>query len=178
MDMQTKMTEEGVTVDMPMTLSGDYQPPDRVRGTVSISLLGVTIEFEMISIGETSYLKNPATGEWEVSTEEAAPYSPEDFTRLEPADIEDLVIVGQKTFDGTPVYHLRGTVPAQNMGEAFAGTEGEWQVEYWIGVKDGRLRRAVVRAELSSSDAQAVTIGMEATLTYSNYGQPVAIEPP
>ena len=53
MDMQMKMTEEGVTLDIPMTFTGDFQPPDRLRGTVSMSMLGVTIESEMVSIGET-----------------------------------------------------------------------------------------------------------------------------
>jgi hypothetical protein len=178
MDLQMTMTEEGITVEIPMTFVGDYQPPDRMRGTVSMSVIGITIESEVITIGETSYVKNPTTGEWEVSTEEAAPYSPGDFTGLEPADIEGLVLVGKETLDGTPVYHLRGALSAQDVGDAFAGTEGTMQADYWIGVKDGRLRRSAVRVELSSSDAQAVTIGIEATMTYSNYGEPVAIEPP
>lgn len=178
MDMQMKMTEEGVTIEIPMTFVGDYLPPDRMHGMVSMSVVGVTIESEMVTIGETTYVKNPATGQWETSTEPASPYSPGDFTGLEPADIEGLVIVGQKTLDGTPVYHLQGTLSAGDMGEAFAGTEGEMQVEYWIGVKDGLLRRAFVRVELSSTDTRAVAIGMETTVTYSDYGKTLAIEPP
>lgn len=175
--MQMTVKEEGVSIEMPITYVGDFQPPDRTRGTITLSFVGITIEVEVITIGETTYTKDPETGEWEVSTEQASPFAPEDFTEVEPLDIDDLAVVAQQNLDGVPVYRLEGTVSSGDMGEAFAELEGEVVVKYWIGVQGGRLRRSVVKAELSEAGS-AGTISIRVDTTYSGYGKPVSIEPP
>jgi hypothetical protein len=175
MDMEMAVTEGGITMEIPFTFAGDFQAPDRVQGTMSMSFLGMTMESEFITIGETTYATNMDTGEWEVSTEEASPFAPEDFTGIDPADIEDLAIVGEETPDGTPVYHLSGMVSAQELGDTLGEAEGELQVDYWIGVADGRLLQNAIEGELT---AEGGTIGLLATTIYSDYGQSVTIEPP
>jgi ligand-binding sensor domain-containing protein len=175
MDMEMAVAEGGMTMEIPFTFTGDFQAPDRVQGTMSMSFLGMTIELEFITIGETAYTTNMETGEWEVSTEQVSPFAPEDFTGIDPADIEDLALVGEETLDGTAVYHLTGTVSAQELGDAMGEAQGELQVGYWIGVEDGRLRQNAVEGELS---AEGGTIDLIATTVYSDYGQSVTIEPP
>jgi hypothetical protein len=178
MDMQMAMKEEGITVEMPMTFAMDVQPPDRTHGTVSISLLGVTIETEVISIGDTAYVKDPETGEWSIETEETSTFSPEDFSGFEPADIEDLVLVGETKLNGTPVYLLKGTISARDMGDGLGDIQGRLQVKYWIAVKSGRLKQSLIDGEISETAGEALTLRLEATTTYSAYGKTVAIQPP
>ncbi|MGD9050078.1 MAG: LppX_LprAFG lipoprotein, partial [Anaerolineae bacterium] len=177
MDMQMKATEGTMTMEIPFTFVGDFEAPDRVQGSMSMTMFGMTIEMEVITIGETAYATNPDTGEWEVGAESAAPFSPEDFAGIDPADIEDLTVTGEVSLDGTTAYHLQGIASAQDMGPAMADIEGELQLEYWIGVADGRLRQNTVEGELLAP-GEAGTIGLVATTTYSDYGQAVAIEPP
>ncbi len=177
MEMEMAVTEGEIAMEIPITFSGDFQPPDRVQAMVSMTMFGFTIDMETITIGETAYAVNPLTGEWEVSTEPASPFAPEDFTAVAPEEIEDLVLVGEETLDGTRVYHLRGVVGSEVLGEALAGTEGEIRVEHWIGVEDGWLRQSVIEGELSMPD-EAGTIELSVTITYSDYGQEVTIEPP
>jgi len=176
MEMELAVTEGEITMEIPITFSGDFQPPDRMQGTVSITMFGSTIEMETITIGETSYAVNPLTGEWEESAEPASPFAPEDFAVV-PDEFEDLVLVGEDTLDGTRVYHLRGAVSSGVLGEVLAGTEGEIRVEHWIGVEDGRLRQSVIEGELSMPD-DAGSIDLSVTMAYSDYGQDVEIEPP
>ena len=65
-----------------------------------------------------------------------------------------------------------------DMGEAFADLKGKLVVKYWIGVNGGRLRRSVVKGELSDVSGGASTINLRVDTTYSGYGKPVSIEPP
>jgi hypothetical protein len=178
MEMQMTMKEEGVSIEMPITFVGDFQPPDRARGTMSLTIFGITIETEIITIGETTYTKNPETGQWEVSSEQASPFAPGDFTEVEPLDVDNLAVVAQQDLDGVPVYRLEGTVSSEDMGEAFTDLKGKLVVKYWIGVKGGRLRRSVVKGELSDVSGGASTISLRVETTYSGYGKPVSIAPP
>jgi formylglycine-generating enzyme required for sulfatase activity len=177
MDMQMTVAEEDFVMEIPVSFVGDFQPPDRVRGTISTTVLGMSIEGELITIGETTYSKDPDTGEWQISTGEESPLSPLDFGGIDPERVEDLAIVGEETVDDTPLYHLRGMASPQDMGDTFTGleAEGELQLDCWIGVEDGRLRQGAYDGELSS---EGTTITMTANILYSDYGQTVVIEPP
>ena len=82
-------------MDIPLTFTGDFQAPDRFRGTLTMNFLGFSIESELISIGDTSYQTNPETGEWEVTTEPATPLSdPSEFFGDETSEFQDLVLTG------------------------------------------------------------------------------------
>jgi hypothetical protein len=129
----------------------------------------------MVTIGEKTWATNMDTGEWEISTDQTTPFDPTEFTEFDPAEMRDLIVVGEETLDGTPVYHLRGKASGAQLGDEMAGTEGELQLEYWIAVEDGRLRQATMEGELSE---EGTTIGLTTTATYSGYGQVVTIEPP
>ena len=178
MDMDMTAKEEGVSIEMPITYVGDFQPPDRSRGTVTLTVFGITIEMETITIGETTYTKNPETGQWEVTSEQASPFAAEDFTEVEPLEVDDLAVVAQQDLDGVPVYRLEGTVSSKDMGEAFADLKGKLVVKYWIGVNGGRLRRSVVKGELSAVNGGTGTIILRVETTYSGYGKSLNIEPP
>jgi len=136
----------------------------------------------MIVIGETSYLTDPETGEWTISSDPATSFAPEEFTGLDPDRLEDLVLVGEETLDGVPVYYLKGTAPVEELRlgqlDLDVGVEGELQVEYWIGVEDNLLRKATINGELSVLGEEEATMQLSATALYSGFGEPVVIEPP
>ncbi len=185
MDLQMKVEAEGLSMEVPMLFEGDFQAPDRMQGSMEISVLGLSVEVAMVIVGDTTYVSDPETGEWEVSTEPVAPFSPDEFTAVDPADIEGLEIVGEETLDGRPVHHLRGTVSTERLGDQFADTSGELEAEYWIGVEDRLLYESLIAGEIVPIEeggetplGGAGTIQMEAMIQYSDYGKPVTIEPP
>jgi hypothetical protein len=188
MDMQMAISSEGFTFDMPILFEGDYQAPDRLQGMMSMSLMGTTIETEMITVGDTTYMTNPDTGEWEKSVEPAAPFSPEEVAQLDPDDIQDLVLIGIEDLDGIATYHLAGTVAMADLGDMLGDLEGEFEAEYWIAVEDGRLRKSTVEGEVSIDTSDNPLFGggppvimdmaLVMTLRFSNYGQEVIIELP
>jgi hypothetical protein len=182
MEMQMTMEMQGLTLDIPLIFAADYQAPDRMQGTLSADLMGMALEMDMIVIGETAYVTDPETGEWTVSSDPATSFAPEEFTGLDPDRLEDLVLVGEEALDDVPVYHLKGTTPAEELGmgqlDLDVGVQGELQVGYWIGVEDSLLRQATMDGELSVLGEEEATVQLSATATYSGFGEPVVIEPP
>jgi hypothetical protein len=95
----------------------------------------------------------------------------------------DLTYVGEETLDGAPVHHLQATMSADALlGEEDFGTVDtgdEFAVDYWIGVDDNLIRRAIMEGTIAvESDEGDVTMEMVLTMTFYEYGKPVSISPP
>ena len=182
MDMKMGIVVEGLSMEIPMTFLGDFQTPDRVQGTLSMSFIGTDTEIKSISIGDTLYQKNPFTGEWEISTETASPFAPSRFVGSDPFELDDLILVGEETLDGSGVYHIRGKAPPK----VFDGAEGDLQADVWIGVEDSLLRQITIEGELEFEDdaglfpggGSAGTFTVSMTMKLSDYGEPVEIVAP
>ena len=173
-----------VSLEVPLTFTGDHQAPDRVQGVVATTLLGFSIKFEYVTIGDTTYRKNPMTGEWETA-EQWIPFNIEYFAGDNPSEIvEALEFVGTESLEGARVYHLKGTLPSQVLDES----GGELETEYWIGVKDGRIRTIAFQGELRSDSGlfpatgpqstAATLVNVTGTMKLSDYAKPGSIEAP
>ena len=185
-DLELSMSVDagGFTLDLPMSLQGDFQAPDRTQGTLSIDLGFFSVESQVISIGDTHYATNPDTGQWEFSTEPATPFgSVEEFVGPEISRIRDLTVVGQETLDGVESIHLGGLVSAETLGDD--GVEGELEVDYWIGAQNGLLLQMTAKGELEIEEedfffggGEMTTTTLSLTLKLSDFGKPVSIEAP
>lgn len=184
--MQMTVREGGYSVDVPLTLVGDFQAPDRMEGTITISMLGFTVEMEVISIGDAAYGTNPETGEWEFGFEVASEWLPSNYTSIRQTEVANLEYIGEETLNGTPVHHLTGTASSQAFGGFFSGMEGSLQVEFWIGVEDGRLNQSAVQGDVLLTDSSGLPFGEAAggtaniamTIHFSEFGKSVVIEAP
>ena len=187
MDMQMAVAVEdaGFSITIPLTLKGDFQAPDSIQAVISMSLLGFSFEIQMISIGDMTYMTNPETGEWEVTTDAdsiALFTGPQEFLGADAFEIEGLVLVGKESLDGIRVYHLEGVAAPGVFGEA----EGELQAVFWIGVGDSLIRQIVVEGELSLDGGADPLFGgggpgastINLTMTFSDFGKDVTIVAP
>lgn len=183
-----KMDEETFGTEFPIRFNGDFQLPDRAAGTLQLALGLALLEVDIITIGEQSYISNPETGAWEqyplFLTGLPDPYD----LVLPPSDISrysDIQVVKDVTIDGVQTRHIRGLLRATVLGSSYDGLF----TDMWIGKRDGLLRRLSVsgKAEVEEEDtaglaAGALDIGGEAeftmTITYTDFNQPVVIEPP
>ena len=181
MDMRIGIESEGLSLDVPVTFVGDIQAPDRVQGALSMTPFGiVTIEYQVINIGDTTYQTDPQTGEWEVTTSPAVPFTdPSDFLASKPSDFLDLVLLGEETLDGVRVYHLSGTMSP----EAFGGIQGDLVADIWTGVEDSLVRQIAVKGVVQIEGGGLLPEGggnatVDMTVKFSDYGKPVSIEAP
>ena len=177
-------------------LEADVIVPDRLRATTEISVGGATvIELEMIGIGETVYVMNPMTDEWELSddypetttmpTLEAVPQIVQALT--------ELTILNDEEVDGVLCFHIRGSVDSSILGEL--GLEDlsmedqgfedpgidvdvlETETELWIGKEDFLVRRVAVEGREAGDAAESGT-SATVTMEFSKFDEPVVIEEP
>ena len=100
-DVQVKLVVQGQPLDVPLRFVGDFQAPDRSQGTLSLAIPFFSIEIEVISIGSTTYTKDPETGEGVVTLDEAPFFEgPVEFIGVEELDkLLGLTLVGEETLD-------------------------------------------------------------------------------
>ncbi len=181
------LTVSGQTLDIPVGSEGDYKPPDNFQGTISATIIFLTIESQIIRTGDTTYLLDPRNGEWKVFPGEILFFvGPNADIEAALASFDDPVVVGEETLDGVQTYHLEGTISA----DAFGDIDGEFQIGLWAGVEDSRLRQVTVQGgadlgeEVNEFFASLSGLGVEAkgtlslTLKISDFDTPVSIEPP
>ncbi len=173
-------------VGLPIDFTGDFLAPDRIRGKLSLSLGFFSIEMETIAIGDTTYITNLESGEWEVSSDLGFGVpNPAGLAVPEGVSLESLILIGEETLDGIRVYHLKGEPPASIFGDA----QDEAEAEFWIGVDDLRTRKITAEGELSLGDSGALglplggadlsdTAAITLTAKFSDYDVPVVIEAP
>lgn len=143
MDVQVRIDMGGFTIEVPISVAGEFEAPDRSQAAMSITLLGgLTIESDFVAIGDTTYVKDSESGEWGLGSSEEV-LRPDELLRVKLSDIRDLTMVGEEALDGSPVYHLRGVASPGT----FTGQEVGLQIEYWIGLEDARIRQVAVQGE-------------------------------
>ncbi|HEY42968.1 MAG TPA: LppX_LprAFG lipoprotein [Anaerolineae bacterium] len=181
MVMQMTFDSQGTTMEVPMTFIGDFKMPDRLRGEMTMEMFGSTIETEVIIIGETSYVKDPSSGEWQISSESATPFTPEDFIGLDQddlADIENLLLLGEEDLDGVSAYHMTGKLPAEVLRAVLGEAEGDVKLAYWIGIEDGWMRQVDIEMKLFEEGGDPEEINATISLKFSEFNKEIIIEAP
>ena len=157
---------------------------------MKMAAAGITVELELIAIGNDLYMKNPLTGEWETNTELALPIGTESFsmgafgTDFQPEVAANFTLTGLEELDGERVYRLRGTVTGADLAELMddqTASQGEADVQYWVGVDDYLVRKTEISFEDSGTDPLTNAAYMNQVTyvtTLSAYNSPVTIEKP
>ena len=188
-----RMDEETFGSEFPIRYAGDFQPPDRARGKLTVSLGIFALETDLILIGDIAYIRNPETGEWEtLYIQDAGLPSPYDFARL-PQDMgryKGLRVVGDETLDGIPARRLAATLTGSYLGSRYESLF----IEVWVGMRDALVRRYTLAGETAADagDGAGLTGGalplaagdlggaaeLALTVTYTEFGKGVDIRAP
>jgi len=178
--------EVGITTEIPLLLTGDFQAPDRMKASATVSLGLFAAQSQIVLIGDTIYATDPQTGEWEVTSDpELLLFNPLDFVGSDAPGLEglnDIALVGTEVLLGTETFHLSATVPAQSLGQG----ESDFRVDLWIGVGDALLHQIRLEGQFPlDSFGAAMGVGqlsgkanLRMTTTFSGFGVPVEIEAP
>lgn len=173
-------------IDRPPTtalkhVDGDLLRPDRVRGLVKVSSLGVITEIGLISIEGDSYVTNPLNQRWELLPPEWGwyfdPRLPFDEQYGIPSIIPHLTLEkkGVEEIEGQTYYYLEGVAQGEQIMWWTAGmvASGDVPVQIWINT-DTFLIHRVHLIELSS-DPERPT---EWDIRFSNFNQSLDIQAP
>jgi hypothetical protein len=175
------LPSQEMKLDIPMTLAGDVQAPDKMQGSLTMSMMGSSISTDMIVIGNQAWAKDPTTGEWVASPQAAAPVTPGQFTNLSESDLAAMKVVGEETLDGQQVIHVSGSVNQElDLGTELGGPmQMSLASDYWLAKETNLpIKASVVGNVPIAQEGLEMTVGMSLTLQFSGFGEAVTIEPP
>lgn len=177
--------------DLETSIEMDVEQPDRAYAVVTSPDVA---DFEMMFEGVKAYVRLPGK-EWQ-TTEEALGLSVEELGFSRPdrwADLELLRLaetvdmLGEDEVGGVSVYHLRGSMSAE---EAFAAASEIWDaggplrdflesaeggtlsLDHYIGRSDFLVRRAKMKL---TTAVMGAALESEADIVYSAFNEPVEI---
>lgn len=171
-------TPIGMGVEMNGSV-GDVAKPDRMKMTVSGTVVGMFIEVQLISLGEIAYMTNPLTAKWELIPIEFSAlnmFDPNTGIAAIMRGMADPTKLDDEKVDGVPVYRLKGSVDSGDLssitGSSVEGTAIDTEV--WIGKEDFVVRLIRLEGKITESEVP----GIVRTLKLSNFDEEVSIELP
>ena len=195
MDMSVAGSSGGMSLEVPITVAGTFQPPDRSKGKITIDLGGFKFEFEFVNIGDDAYMTDPGSGMWlkddtgggEIEffliIDSLLDDSPDDSIEL----FSNLDYVGVEDLDGIETHHIRASLSDATL-EDLSPVPGEYDIDYWVGVDDGLVHKIAIQgdAELSGEGDPDSLLGgfgsgnveVNIDLTLGDFNAPVEIEVP
>ncbi len=183
LDIVASMDSEGFALEVPITVTGSYRAPDSIQAALGMDLLFMTIETELVGLGDTQYVKDPTTGEWQVTVGAGGSIiDPTQFLIQEAAGLQDLVLAGLETLDGVDTYRLTAT----SVEGTFGATSGEFALTLWVQASDNLVARIVAEGEADLGliggdllgDIGGESAMMTITLDLSGFDDDFTIEPP
>lgn len=173
-------------IDRPPTtalkhVEGDLLRPDKVRGLVKVSSLGLVSEIGLISIEGQSYVTNPINQRWQVLPAEWGwyfdPRLPFDEQYGIPAVAPTIPLrkVGVEQVEDRFQYHLEGVAQGEQITWWTAGliASGDVPIGVWVDTETFLIHRVHLVELASDSDRPT-----EWDIQFSNFDQPLEIEAP
>jgi lipoprotein LprG len=159
-------------------VDGDVVVPDRLKGRVGGTFLGLSISTDLIVIGDDYYLKMPFGGwrEIDVDTLPATFFDPEQGILAVIQGASDLLLAGREEVGGVECELVTGKVLTDVVKTLLNTAYGTrtLELELAIGKDDKLLRRVRLIGPISpSEDGDAVR-----TVDLSQFDEPVQIEAP
>ena len=135
-EMVLSIESEGSNIELPIILYGDYKAPNLFTAVMSINLVFITVETEIVNTGDRTYVKDPLTGLWQVETStETGFLNPADLINLKLSDFRNLVFTGTESLDGIESYVVQGDTTQNSFGLG----NGNFDVAFWIGVENSLI---------------------------------------
>jgi hypothetical protein len=164
--------------------SGEYAAPESMQGVIRGQVSNLDIEVNTIAIGFEQWLRNPLTRRWVQMPPEGlfrwgfSPYIFFDpvlgWQMLVREDIRDLSAPEMVEVDGRSLYHIRGTMAGRRVQVITFGLVGDepTDISFWI---DPQTLHVVRMQFSTASEEDEPSVWL---LTFSNFDEPVTIEPP
>jgi len=163
---------------------GHYVSPDKALTTVTITVLGMLTEIDVISLQEIQWATNPLTGVYQELPDEYL-FKPTQY--LDPESgffpslgdgLSDLVLVGEEELEDLPgltLTHLQGTLPGEVIAEVSKGliSVESMQGDLWMDPSTNEVHRVVLTDTSEGEEALSVW-----TFDFWSFGSVIPITAP
>lgn len=158
---------------------GDVARPDKLKTEIHAMMGGMFIEVEIITVGESIYMTNPLTKEWEpLPTQFSAIsiFDPDTGIAAILKGMANLIKLEDEEVEGIACYRIRGKISSEDLRPlTLSSVEGvKIDVEVWIDKEQFLLRQIRLEGQITPEEK----LGIIRTITLSNFNQIVEIELP
>jgi hypothetical protein len=159
--------------------AGDIVRPDNLQMTISGTAMGMSLEVQLVTVGEKTYMTNPLNGKWEVPPDQfkvLSVFDPDTGIAAIMKGVTGSTQLSDETVASTLCYHLKGNVVSDALrpltGDAVAGAV--ISTEVWVGKEDFMVRQIKLVGKITEGEKE----GIVRTLALSNFNQEVIIKLP
>ncbi len=194
MEMSIAGSSGGISLEVPISVDGTFQPPDRSKGKIQIDLAGFKWEFEFINIQDDFYMTDVSSGTW---MKEDGSEGLQFFLIIDSllgGDDDDFVdtlgsldYIGVEDVNGIETHHILASLSDVTL-EDLSPVPGDYSIDYWVGVQDGLVHKITLHGEAEIPDVGdpgGLLVGfgsgdveVSVELTLSGFNDPVDIEAP
>jgi hypothetical protein len=179
-----------------IAIEADVAVPDSLRATTKISILGIKVmEQEVIGIGETVYVMNPKTKEWEVSHDypDIGTMASLDVITVIMESLHATTIVNDLTSGDQTCYCIRGSLDSEvldrlgfdDLSMEIEGyedyqfeTEGlDLEAELWIDRENYLVHQLMLEGRDAGEPDKTDTI-LQITMELTEFNKPVTVTEP
>lgn len=157
--------------------------PDKLKGEITATAMGLPIRVEYITVGNTTFLTNPLTGKWEPFPSEfsaADIFDPDAGIVAILTGMTNLSRLEDQKMAGFACFHIEGNVTSDDLYPiirlfTLSYLEGvNIAAEVWLDREDFLVRRIRLEGQITPDESP----GIIRTLTFSDYDKSVEIELP
>ncbi|MFC1959863.1 LppX_LprAFG lipoprotein [Chloroflexota bacterium] len=134
--------------------NGHYVAPDSVQATVRVLFQSLASDIDVIAVGDDQYFRHTVLtgGQW-FNGEFSPGFNAEELIRSESglvrvmSAITDLELVGQKSIDGTPMWHLQGSAIGSEVSALTIGlipAQADVEIDLYIRVDNNHAERMTI----------------------------------
>ena len=158
---------------------GDVVKPDKLKMTITGAAMGMTIEVQLITIGDQTYMTNPFTSQWDLL--------PNDFKVLSVFDPNSGIAailkglnnpnkLNDEPIQGVNCYHLSGGIDSGKLSSITGSSVQGVNIatEVWVGKDDFWPRQFKLDGKITDTEKP----GIVRTLSLSAFNSPVSIVSP
>ena len=154
---------------------GQVIKPDKIAADFKGAFGAFVIKSSLITVGDTSYMTNPLTGQWEGAPGNVSPlgfFNPSRGIADMMSGMDELKVLP----DGKGVHRLAGRLPAEALAPLVGSTVkgATVAVDLTIDAKDFYLLEVVIDGRLTEAEPD----GTVRVLKLSRFNDPFTIEPP
>lgn len=160
------------------SMTGDLVKPDKTKVNAKVVVGNMIGEIDIITIGNEQWITNPLTKRWQKLPNVAS------FSPLDPntgianllVNAKDLKKQSDTTIDGTPVYHITGTINGKDLTALMGGVSADKQIpaEIWIAKSDMLPRQIKVTGTILPTESETIV----RTIKLTDYNAQITIDPP
>ena len=163
------------------SMEGDLKRPDGVLALLNVTVGGGVAEIRTVSLEGQQFITNPITRQWQclapgAAFDPAVLFAPDQGIEFLLQDgFSDVTLVGVETIDGRPNYHLRGTLPAEELRAISLNLLGAGPVATDLFADQESMRATRLVLVDTATDAANPTTW---TLDFSDYDKTVDVRAP